>query len=141
MIVYFDTSALVPLVIAEPATEVCSTLWDGADRVLATRLVYIEAAAALAQAHRRGRISEQEARDARSILNDLWSSFDVIELDGDLVALAATMATEHSLRGYDATHCAAAMIANAVDLVAGSGDARLLAAWGAEGIAVCDINP
>lgn len=84
------------------------------------RLVYLEAAAALAQARRLGRISGRQVRDARSILDDLWSCFDVVELDGDLMTLAARIATEHGLRGYGATHCAAAVIANDDDLVAGS---------------------
>lgn len=46
MIAYFDTSAVVPLLVQEPATEQCSRLWDEATRVLTVRLTYPEARAA-----------------------------------------------------------------------------------------------
>src|SRR5437870_1138678 len=52
VIAYFDTSAVVPLLVQEPATSRAIALWEGADRVAAVRLVYPEARAALAQAHR-----------------------------------------------------------------------------------------
>ena len=34
MIAYFDTSALVPLLIDEPSTSTCQELWEQADDVL-----------------------------------------------------------------------------------------------------------
>ena len=140
MIVYVDTSALVPLLIEEPTSPACGELWDGADRVTVTRLVYIEAVAALALAERMGRISEYQARDGRAILDDLWPVTDVIELDEVLMFEAARLAIAHGLRGYDATHCAAASAANDAELVAASGDTRLLTAWRAEGVTVRDTN-
>ena len=33
MIVYFDTSAIVPLLVAEPASANCRTLWESADEL------------------------------------------------------------------------------------------------------------
>lgn len=104
------------------------------------RLAYIEAVAALAQAERMGRITASEVRGARSVLDELWSAVDVIELDQALMANAAGLAVAHGLRGHDATHCAAAVAANDTELVAASGDTRLLAAWRAEGVAVRDTN-
>lgn len=140
MILYFDTSALVPLLVDEPASGSCGELWDGADGVTGMRLAYIEAVAALAQAERMGRVSTREVRGGRSVLDDLWSVVDVIELDQGLMTDAAGLAVVHGLRGYDATHCAAAVAANGVELVAASGDTRLLAAWRAESVAVRDTN-
>ena len=52
MIVYVDTSALVPLLINEPTSEACGEIWDSADSITVTRLAYIEAVAALAMAER-----------------------------------------------------------------------------------------
>jgi predicted nucleic acid-binding protein len=109
VILYVDTSALVPLLIDQSTSDACGELWDAADNVTATRLAYIEAAAALAMAKRMGRISTREARDGRSVLDDLWQVVDVIELDHELMSAAATLAVAHGLRGYDATHCAAAL--------------------------------
>jgi predicted nucleic acid-binding protein len=140
VIIFIDTSALVPLLIDEPTSDACGELWDGAGSVTATRLAYIEAAAALALAERMGRLSAREARDGRSVLDDLWPVVDVIELDQDLTSEASRLAVFHSPRGYDATHCAAAVAANDAELVAASGDTRLLAAWRTEGIAVRDTN-
>ena len=58
---YFDTSAVVPLVIEEPSSIVASRLWDEADRVVSSRLVYAEGRAALAMARRLDRIDEGAA--------------------------------------------------------------------------------
>ena len=140
MIIYVDTSALVPLLINEPTSEACGELWDSADSITVTRLAYIEAVAALAMAQGMGRISMEEATDGRSVLDDLWPVVDVIELDRELMFEAARLAVVHGLRGYEATHCAAAVAVNDAEFVAASGDARLLTAWRAEGVAVRDTN-
>ena len=139
MIVYVDTSALVPLLFDEPTSTACGEVWDGADRVTCTRLAYIESVAAVAMAERTGRISATEARDGLAVLEQLWPVVDVIELDQELMSEAARLAILHGLRGYDATHCAAAVEASDIELVAASGDKRLLGAWRAEGVAVLDI--
>ena len=49
MIAYFDTSAVIPTIIDEPASVACVRLWDEADRVISVRLLYPEARAALAR--------------------------------------------------------------------------------------------
>jgi len=46
VIAYFDTSAVVPLLVDEPGSSTAATLWDRADRVVSVRLVYAEARAA-----------------------------------------------------------------------------------------------
>lgn len=130
----------MPLLIDEPTSEACGVLWDSAEHVTTTRLTYIEAAAALAQAERTRRISVAHARDARAVLDELWPAVDVIELDPQLMSMAATFAAIHRLRGHDATHCAAAVTANDAQLVAASGDGRLLAAWQAEAVATSDTT-
>lgn len=140
MILYVDTSALVPLLVEEPTSQACGEVWDAADDVIATRLAYVEATAALAMAERLGRITAAHVRGGLSVLDDLWAAVQVIELDGVLMSAAAGLAVTHGLRGYDATHCAAAVAANDTELVAASGDVRLLAALHAEGVAVRDTN-
>jgi predicted nucleic acid-binding protein len=140
VIIYVDTSALVPLLINEPTSEACGELWDSADSITVTRLACIEAIAALAMAQGMGRISVEEATEGRSILDNLWPVVDVIELDRELMFGAARLAVVHGLRGYEATHCAAAVAVNDAEFVAASGDARLLTAWRAEGVAVRDTN-
>lgn len=140
MILYLDTSALVPLLIAEPTSSACGELWDGADSITSTRLAYIEAVAAMATATRMGRISAADLRDGSAVLDELWQAVAVIELDSLLMSEASRLSVVHGLRGYDATHCAAAIEVNDVDLVAASGDQRLITAWHVEGVAVRDTR-
>lgn len=140
MIAYFDTSALVPLIIAEPTSRSCSDLWNGAERVVSARLTYVEGAAALARAERLGRLTAGQHRAALLEFDRLWSGIDVVELDEGLATTAAGLARSQGLRGYDAVHCAAAMVSSSDELVAVSGDAELLAAWSRLGLAVAEVT-
>lgn len=140
MICYFDTSALVPLLIAEPASDASRRLWDDADDVATVRLAYVEAAAALAQARRLGRIPPARHRSTLRALDRLWAELDVVEVDDILVRRAAELARVHALRGYDAVHCAAAEQLADDDLVLAAGDRELLRAGWALGLAVGDVN-
>lgn len=140
MIGYFDTSAFLPMLIAEPSSDFCGHFWNLADTVVTTRLLYVEASAGLAQAFRMDRISAQDHRSAITALDQLWAEFDVVEADEQLVRRAAQLARLHRLRGYDAVHCASAEQLEDHDLVFASGDAKLLAACVELGIATADIN-
>jgi len=140
VIVYFDTSALVPLLIEESATPLCGELWDSADEVVTTRLAYVESAAALAMGLRLGRITRRDHTRARRQLSDLWLEVAVVELDGELMESASDAARAHRLRGYDAVHFAAAVSVDDVDLVAASGDRDLLRAWRRASLAVADTH-
>lgn len=138
MIVYLDTSACVPLLVAEPTSGACQQLWDAADDVVGTRLLHVEASAAVAAAERSSRLSGEQAAGARSVLDDLWSQVSVVELDGALMREASLLALRLGLRGYDAVHCAAAVSLHDPDLVAASGDRDLLRAWTGLGVAIFD---
>lgn len=140
MILFVDTSTLVPLVINEASSDACGELWDAAERVTTTRLAYIEAPAALTMTQRLGRISTDPAKAGAANLRGLWAALDIIELDESLMFAAARLAQTHALRGYDATHCAAASALNDEQVVAVSGDTRVLEAWRTEGLAVRDTN-
>jgi predicted nucleic acid-binding protein len=128
VIVYFDTSAFVPLLVSEAGTPVARELWDSADDVVSTRLLYVEAAAALALARRMRRITDRNQRAAVGSLNDLWRDFRVIEVDETVTHRAAELADSLALRGCDAVHCASAERIDAGDLVVASGDNDLLTA-------------
>lgn len=138
MILYLDTSALVPLLIQEPTSAACGRLWDAADDVATVRIAYAEAAAALAMATRRGRIDERHRSAALGVLDELFGAMNIVEMDQHLMHSAATAAAEHGLRGYDSIHFAAAGLLVADNLVAASGDRQLLEAWRNVGVAVVD---
>jgi uncharacterized protein len=88
VIAYFDTSAVMPLLIAEPGSDRAAAMWDGADRVVSVRLVYPEARAALAHAERLGGLTARQLRDAVSEFDALFEQIDLVEVD-DVLARRA----------------------------------------------------
>ncbi|WP_225725608.1 MULTISPECIES: type II toxin-antitoxin system VapC family toxin [unclassified Nocardia] len=140
MIGYLDTSAFVPLLIDEPSSPACRRFWDDADTVASSRLLYVETSAALAQAHRMARLGSTEFAAATMLLDQLWPQIEVAEVDEALMRHAAHLTDRLALRGYDVVHCASAAQLEDADLVAGSGDKRLLEAWRALGLATFDTN-
>lgn len=140
MIAYVDTSAVVPLLIIEGATPVCQQLWEDADVVLSSRLLYVEAAAALARARRADRLTGARHRRSMEELVRVCGDLDVIEVDQQVVERAAALTARLGLRGYDAVHCASAEAVNDADLVAAAGDRQLLDAWRRLGVATVDVN-
>ena len=126
------------MLIGEPTSAAYREFWNTADSVASTRLVYVEAAATLARADRNGRFVEDEHSRAVDQLDRSIFEIELIDVDERLVRMAADLARRFTLRGYDAVHCAAAAQLDAPDLVAASGDRRLLAAWRELGIATFD---
>lgn len=141
MILYLDTSAVIPLVVAEPASAACRRLLDDADGLVSCRLVQVEAAAALAAARRADRITAAEQQRCLRVLGDLWPSLDLVEVDEPLIRRACELADLLSLRGYDAVHCAAAELVADDTLVAASGDRLLLRAWSSLGLQTSPTHP
>lgn len=142
MIVYFDTSAIVPIVIEEPSSLIASRLWDDADRVVSSRLIYAEGRAALAMACRIDRLAEGELRTAVQDFESLHEQLDIVEVTPELVHDAGSLAEQFALRGYDAVHLASAQLVQDSDLVLAAGDLSLRRAAQALGIATSDLrNP
>nr|WP_281387026.1 type II toxin-antitoxin system VapC family toxin [Jiangella mangrovi] len=135
-----DTSAFVPLLVREPTSESCQRFWDDADAVVSSRLLYVETAAALAQACRMGRLTESALDACMRLLDELWLDIDVVEVDQIVVERAAVLARRLELRGYDSVHCASAEQLNEDDLVAAAGDQKLIGAWGKLGVATFDTG-
>lgn len=140
MIVYFDTSAILPILVEEPASEAASRLWDEADRVLSSRLAYAEARAALAMAHRMNRIDAEGLRAAVDELEVLHGQLDVVEVTEDVERRAGELAERFALRGYDAVHLASAQSVADPELVLAAGDRSLLHASLALGIATAGLE-
>ncbi|WP_420436934.1 type II toxin-antitoxin system VapC family toxin [Candidatus Poriferisocius sp.] len=128
MIVYFDTSAFIPLIIDEPNSDSCERLWNEAERVVSVRLIYVEARAALARAQRLGRLTRGRFASAVALLDDLSAQIDHIEITDRLVRSAGALVEEQQLSGYDAVHLAAAQAVADRDTVFASGDQQLTAA-------------
>ncbi len=136
MIAYFDTSALIPLVIGEPASSACSRLWNEATRVVSTRLIYPEARAALAQAQRMSRLTAVELKQAVDELDSIALEIGYIEVSAELAVSAGDLAQAHGLRGYDAVHLASAVLVNDEEIALVTGDRQLASAAQSIGISV-----
>lgn len=140
MIAYFDTSALVPLVIDEPGTARAALVWDSAERVVSVRLAQVEARAALARAARLGRITARQLEAAKRSLNDLLLQLDLIDIDDSLTHDAANLAELGALGTYDAVHLAAATRLGAAETVLVAGDQALLNAALASSLSVVNLS-
>ncbi|MGC2191617.1 MAG: type II toxin-antitoxin system VapC family toxin [Candidatus Dormiibacterota bacterium] len=136
MIAYFDTSAVIPLLVQESGSQRARLLWAEADRVVGVRLVYVEGRAALAMACRGGRISRSSLRTAVAGLGRLYRQMDLVEASQTIVHRAGVLAEAHSLRGYDAVHLAAAEALGVQETVLVAGDGALCEAAVALGLAV-----
>ena len=139
MIVYFDTSAIIPLLIDEPLSDLAQRVWCRASWVATARVSYVEARAGLARACRMGRISPDELKEAVEGLETLDRQIHHVEITADLVARAGNLAEEVALRAYDAVRLAAAVSLDIHDLVVITGDRQLAAAAQTVGLAsICD---
>ena len=79
-LVYFDSSALVKLVIGEAGTELAVELWDGCDAALASRLAYPEVRAALAAAVRNHDLDNDKLAAAEDAWEGYWAAVRPVEL-------------------------------------------------------------
>jgi len=135
VIAYFDTSAVIPLIVEEDGSERAGRLWDAADRVVSVRLVYPQARAALAAARRARRLTESALRRATTDLETVVGQLDIVELSEGLARRAGELAELQGLRGYDAVHLAAAETVADAELVLGARGTELLGAAGRMGLA------
>jgi predicted nucleic acid-binding protein len=133
---FWDSSALVKLLVEEPGTSAAVALWDHSSALVASRLVVPEVAAALATAERTRRIDAARAR----VVHDEWRRYllalDLVEVTADIAARGAGLVATHPLGGADAIHLATALALRAPELVAATWDRRLAAAAAGEGLVV-----
>jgi len=135
-IVYFDSSALVKLVLDETGSDVTAELWNACDAALSSRLAYPEGCAALAAASRNHDLTESQASAAADEWELFWASMRPIELSADVEAMAGELAAHHRLRGADAVHLASALALAPADVTVAVWDRRLHAGAADVGLAV-----
>jgi predicted nucleic acid-binding protein len=135
-LVYFDSSALVKLVVEEAGTELVAALWDGCDAALSSRLAYPEVRAAVAAAARNHDVTPSGAAHALRLWDDYWKAVRPVELTGDVEQRAGRLTGSHALRGADAVHLASALAIETSDLILAAWNRRLHMAARAEGLVV-----
>ncbi len=135
-LIYFDSSALVKLVVDEAGSDIAAALWNACDAALSSRLAYPEVCAALASAGRNHDLTDSEASDAAAEWEVFWASMRPVELTADIERAAGALAARRHLRGADAVHLASALALGSTDLTVAVWDKRLHAGADAVGLAV-----
>ncbi len=135
-IVYFDSSALVKLLVEEPGSDVAAALWDGCDVALSSRLAYPEVCAALSAVSRNRAMNEEALTSCRQAWEQYWMAMRPVELTARVAKAAGRVAERRDLRGADAIHLASALEVAIPDLVMAVWDRRLHAGAIAEHISV-----
>ncbi len=137
---YFETSALVKLLIQESGSDVASAVWDSAQSITTGRITYVEVRAALASAWRADRLDKSNLRQAKVDWEAFFSKIDIIEIHEAIVKRAGDLAEIYALRGYDAVHLACALALPTDSLVFVSWDQRLREAANSVGLGFAPIN-
>jgi predicted nucleic acid-binding protein len=123
-IAYFDSSALVKLIVDEEGSDLAAELWDRCDAAVASRLAYPEVCAAIAAAARDHRLDEARRAAAIGTWERYWSAVRALDLSSAVAEDAGKLAADHALRGADAVHLASVLTLGS-DVVMAVWDGRL----------------
>ena len=140
-LVYFDSSALVKLVVEEAGSDLAADIWDGCDAAVASRLAYPEVCAALAAAARNHDLDQHGLEAAERAWEEYWAAVRPVELTVDVERHAGQLARRHALRGADAVHLASALAIADPELVVAVWDQRLHAGARAARLRVAPRSP
>lgn len=135
-IVYFDSSALVNLLVEEEGSDLAEAVWDGCDAAVVSRLVYPEVRAAIAAAGRDRRLDFEGPRQAEAAWETYWAATRAVEFTDGIAVHAGRLAVEHALGGADAVHLASALAIGTDDVVLVTWDQRLRSGARAAGVAL-----
>ncbi|MEM9033829.1 MAG: type II toxin-antitoxin system VapC family toxin [Actinomycetota bacterium] len=136
MITYVETSTLLKLVIDEDGSDRADTIWTSADAVASVALIVVESSAALAAAKRGRRLTAEQHAEARENVDVLVDDLYIVEVNEELILIAADLADAEALRGYDVVRLAAAVLIGAT--VLSSADEDLCDAAGRLGLHVAN---
>jgi predicted nucleic acid-binding protein len=106
---YADSSAIVKRYYEEPGSDRVRDGFATAVRVFTSRLTYAEVHAALARKRRDRAISEAAYRRCAAAFESDWPAYDQIAIDAATLGAVPTLVRQHSLRGAEAVHLAAAV--------------------------------
>jgi len=105
---FWDSSAVVPLLVSEPTTRAMQALYDGDPVVFAWWATEIECTSALARRHRQSELREDVVAEAFMRLGRLRASWHEVEPGDEVRESAKRLLRVHDLRTADALQLAAA---------------------------------
>jgi len=107
---YWDTSAIVPVLVSQPQSAAVSALLEE-DREPATSwLTLVEAWSAVSRLLRERKIVPADLPRIRIVLQGYLSTADEIGMSGEIRDHACRLVQRHPLSGADALHLAAALV-------------------------------
>jgi len=112
LIRYWDASAIVPLLVAEPRTRVLESMRTSGGGMATWWGTPVECASALARMEREGSLERRGATLALRRLADLAASWTEVEPGQRLREQAMRLLRLHTLRAGDALQLASAIIAS-----------------------------
>jgi predicted nucleic acid-binding protein len=112
---FWDSSALVPLLVTEAVTASVLREYERDPEVLAWWATEVECASALCRLEREGNLSEPSLRDGLARLERLAASWTVVNPTDRARQLAVRLLRLHPLRAADALQLAAASLASEDD--------------------------
>ncbi|MFQ6016183.1 MAG: type II toxin-antitoxin system VapC family toxin [Anaerolineae bacterium] len=110
MILYLDASALVKRYVAEPGSPEVNEAISKAEVIGTAVISRAEVATALSKAVRMDALTREDALASLQVFRNEWPDLVRVQVTEIVIARADTFAWEHSLRGYDAVHLAAASL-------------------------------
>jgi hypothetical protein len=139
---FWDASAIVPLLMAEPATGALQALAAKDTGILVWWATEVECASAIARLDREGALDESAVTQAFDRLKQLASGWHEVDPSDSVREAAVRFLRVHPLRAADALQLAAAFIAaerrpSSLDVI--TLDDRLATAARKEGFTLIDV--
>jgi hypothetical protein len=107
---FWDSSALVPLVVRQPLSRAVER-WIADDAsVVAWTLTPVELVSALRRLRREGALAERAAREAEAVANDLVSRAHLVSDVERVKGIAVRLLRVHTMRAADALQLGAALM-------------------------------
>lgn len=107
---FWDASAIVPLCVEQPATDVVRGLLDQDSAIAAWWGTPVECQSAFARLRREGLLTARDEESARQVLEQLRLAWLEIQPAEEVRALAGRLLRVHPLRSADALQLAAALV-------------------------------
>jgi predicted nucleic acid-binding protein len=136
---FWDSSAIAPLVMEEPSSDACRALLPRNTPLFVWALTSVEVTSAIRRKQREGALTLADARLALDRLDALATGWIEVDMLESVRRRATRLLATHSLRAEDALQLGAALIAAGETRPACAfvtRDARLAAAADAEGLRV-----
>ena len=106
---YWDSSALVPLILNEPATLSVERIFRQDPFIVTSWTTSIECFSAVMRRKREGHLTEEGVQKVRERLNDFSQAMDIVVPSSELKQVTMRILSTHPLRAADSIQLASAL--------------------------------